>query len=243
MKDLIPEEGIIKPWVFFTNDAYLKMRSLVTTCKEEIAWHGVVRKASLSEYYIEDILVYPQTVTGVTVTSDQQAYSEWLYAHEDEVFNNLRLQGHSHVNMGTTPSGVDNALYEAILSQITDNDYYIFLITNKSGDVNIWIYDMAQNIIFEKEDITVRVLLQDQEQTLAEWTSKVIDTAITKRTPVVNKVQTGYYGRQEMTTDDIPGYSNFGAPKPVTYSNYEEWYKAQNKKNKKDKKNKKGGVQ
>ena len=40
--------------------------------------------------------------------------------------------GHSHVNMGTSPSSVDLNHQEEILRMLGDNDFYIFMIWNKS---------------------------------------------------------------------------------------------------------------
>ena len=77
-------------------------------------------------YLISDILVYPQEVTGSTVTTDQNEYEMWLMKQEDDVFNNIRMQGHSHVNMSTSPSSVDLNLYDGILSQL-DSDMFISL--------------------------------------------------------------------------------------------------------------------
>lgn len=111
-----------------------------------------------NEYYITDILVYPQKVTGATVNTDQEKYEMWLMQHEDEVFNNIRMQGHSHVNMGTTPSGVDETHQAKILEQLEDDMFYIFLIWNKSNSKFIKIYDLKKNILFETTDVSVEVL-------------------------------------------------------------------------------------
>jgi hypothetical protein len=143
------------------------MNALVKGSSDEIAWHGVVEK-NQSYYLIKEILVYPQTVTGATVVTDQNKYSMWLMEQPDEIFNNLRFQGHSHVNMGVSPSGVDQAWYDSILKQLTNQDYYIFLILNKRGDVTISLYDMPSNTIYDTDDINLSVLLED-ETTLNDW--------------------------------------------------------------------------
>ena len=107
-----------KATVYFTEIAWLKMQSLIREFDKEVAWHGLAFRGEdpeKDEYTITDILVYPQEVTGATVTSDQTKYQEWLMSHDDDVFNNIRMQGHSHVNMATNPSSVDLSLYERIL--------------------------------------------------------------------------------------------------------------------------------
>lgn len=150
-----------KATVYFTELAWLKMKTLVREFSKEVAWHGIAKRGddeSKDEYFIEDILVYPQEVTGATVSTDQEKYQTWLMGHDDEVFNNIRMQGHSHVNMGVTPSGVDTALYERILDQLDDDMFYIFMIWNKSDAKTVKIYDMKKNILFETSDVTVEVL-------------------------------------------------------------------------------------
>ena len=147
--------------IYFTEIAWLKMQTLIREFDKEVAWHGIASRGEdpeKDEYFITDIIVYPQTVTGVTVTTDQEEYENWLNGLEDDVFNNLRMQGHSHVNMGTTPSGVDNNLYESILGQLKSTMFYIFMIWNKKGEKTIKLYDMAKNVLFETADCTVSIL-------------------------------------------------------------------------------------
>ena len=159
-----------KATLIFTEKAYIKMLSLVQSFDKEVAWHGVAKRGDdpeKDEYIIENILVYPQEVTGATVTTDQEKYQTWLYSLEDEEFNNIRFQGHSHVNMGTTPSSVDTNLYEGILEQLEDDMFYIFLIWNKKNDRTIKIYDLKKNILFETSD--VEVLVYDGECGLLDF--------------------------------------------------------------------------
>lgn len=146
--------------VFFTRLAWSKMQALIQDTDKEIAWHGLAYRGEdgKDEYFITDILVYPQEVTGSTVTTDQEKYQMWLMGQEDDVFNNIRMQGHSHVNFGTTPSSVDNSLYDRILEQLDDSMFYIFLIYNKRGDKTFKIYDLAKNVLFETSDVTVKIL-------------------------------------------------------------------------------------
>ena len=153
-----------KATVYFTEIAWQKMQTLIREFDKEVAWHGLAYRGedpTKDEYTITDILVYPQEVTGATVTSDQEKYQSWLMEHDDEVFNNIRMQGHSHVNMSVTPSSVDLALYEKILEQLDDTMFYIFLIYNKSGSKTYMIYDMAKNVLFETADVTVEIIGDD----------------------------------------------------------------------------------
>lgn len=146
----------------FTEEAWLKMDTLVKNFSSEVAWHGVVNKSkngSGISYTVLDIIVFPQNVSGVTVETDQEAYEKWLYSEElNDVFDGIRMQGHSHVNMSVSPSGTDLEHQRKILGELEDDMFYIFLIQNKRGEQFIRIYDMEENAIFEAEDIDVEVL-------------------------------------------------------------------------------------
>lgn len=150
-----------KATVWFAEIAWKKFQALVKDFDKEVAWHGLAYRNSdpdKDEYYITDILVYPQEVTGATVTTDQSKYQTWLIDHDDETFNNIRMQGHSHVNMDVTPSSVDSTLYESILSQLDDTMFYIFMIWNKRGDKTCKIYDLAKNVLFDTADCEIKVV-------------------------------------------------------------------------------------
>ncbi|MCQ2968505.1 MAG: hypothetical protein MJ191_00010 [Clostridium sp.] len=155
--------------VYFTPKAWLKMWSLVHTEPKEIGWHGTVQKIDKYNYIIKDILMYPQYTTGVTVQTDDVEYGNWLIKElDDDTLNSLRFHGHSHVNMATTPSGVDDAWYQQILDSLNKNDFYIFMIANKREEFFIEIYDLENNAIYEKKDIDIVALLDD-DTSLQDW--------------------------------------------------------------------------
>ncbi len=180
----IVDKTIKKPELYFTADAYLKMITLVDSTTDEIGWHGVVERDG-HRFKVTDILVYPQIVTGSNIRTDQEAYNTWLMAQPDEIFNNIRYQGHSHVNFSVTPSdfgpGSDIHLYENILQTLRKTDYYIFMIINKRREVFVMIYDMSQNIVFEKEDITIYVMLSNG-QFLGNWHHTETEKHVLKQT-------------------------------------------------------------
>lgn len=154
--------GSHKAVVYFTPEAWAKMVMLVKEFDKEVAWHGVARRMddeSKDEYVISDILVYPQSVTGATVEMDTEDYAQWIMDNiEDERFNEIHMQGHSHVNMAPNPSSVDLTHQEEILNMLGDEDFYIFMIWNKSFVSNTKVYDMKKNILFENSDVTVKII-------------------------------------------------------------------------------------
>lgn len=144
--------------VIFTELAWLKMQSLVLNSDKEVGWHGLAKRGDENDtYIIYDILVYPQVVSAATVDTDQIEYQTWLMKQPDDIFNNLRMQGHSHVNMSCYPSNVDTGFYKEILDILDDTMFYIFMIWNKRGEKTIKIYDFAENIMFDTADCSVKI--------------------------------------------------------------------------------------
>lgn len=206
--------GVInrKATLYFREIAWTKMQALIREFDKEVAWHGVAKRGTdetKDEYFIDDIMVYPQEVTGATVNTDQEKYEMWLMQHDDEVFNNIRMQGHSHVNMGVSPSSVDTTHQEKILEQLEDDMFYIFVIWNKKNDKTIKIYDLAKNILFDTTDVDVMVVEDETgiEKFVRESKKMVIDKPITVYSGTNSKNTTYYNG----------------------YQNYSKIYEAENK--------------
>lgn len=180
--DLTKNEDALPPIVYITPEAFCKMKILVQKANDEIGWHGVMERLDKETYLISDILLYPQTVSGTTVTVDETKLANWQMTIPDEVFNNLRMQGHSHVNMAATPSGLDVNTYEKLLQGLDKTDgFYLMLILNKNGDCYKLLYDFAQNAIFENKEITLQCLLTDGENTLEDWYAENTTDNITKQ--------------------------------------------------------------
>lgn len=145
---------IVKPKIIISKEANFKMNTLIKRADGEIGWNGTVKREG-NVFTIEDIFVYPQKVGAATVTCDETETGNWLNSLPDDVFNNLRFQAHSHVNMGVSPSGTDNIMFSKYLETLDDDDFYIFMILNKKGDIYLEMYDKTQNIIFYKKDVEI----------------------------------------------------------------------------------------
>ena len=137
--------------------AYLKMVYLIDSYKGEVGWFGFVNRISEREFEVYDIAVYPQTVSGATVNTDEKDLGEWENELTDEQYMKKRFHGHSHVNFSPEPSGVDISDRNQKLSLIGDDDYYIFMIMNKRREYSAAIFDIANNIQYETDDIDVVV--------------------------------------------------------------------------------------
>ncbi len=147
--------------VLFAPDAYAKMLTLLHGFKSEVAWHGIVERRSDDCFVIKDIVVYPQTVSGVTVNTDQERYQQWLMNLDDDDACALRMQGHSHVDMPVTPSKVDLDNWELILSQLKREQFYIFMIYNKRLERTVKVYDLKTNTLYDGDDVRVAILAEN----------------------------------------------------------------------------------
>ena len=134
----------------------------------EVAWHGLVDRIDKTHFRITKILVYPQKVTGGTVNTDQEKYVNWQDGLDDESFNKLRFQGHSHVNMATNPSSVDMDKQWEMINSFGDDVFYIFMIWNKKRSYNVRVVDMAENVIYSGDDVKVTIGDADMKGFLTE---------------------------------------------------------------------------
>ena len=80
-----------------------------------------------------------------------------------DIWNNMRVWGHSHVNMSTSPSGQDDKQMETFLEN--ENNFFIRIIGNKKGDFKIDIYDYEVGVLYENmkfdvvydEDVRIKI--------------------------------------------------------------------------------------
>lgn len=167
-----------KPTIMVSVIADRKMRALVQQSDKEIGWHGTVSYDEESNtYLIEDIFVFPQEVTGTTVQSIDEQYGLWLMeTFDDEQFAKLRMHGHSHVNMGTSPSGIDTAYQETLTDRV--QDFYIFIILNKRDDYYVCLFDIANNLMYDKEDLYYDAEIEEVDA----WAKDAIATQVKTKT-------------------------------------------------------------
>ena len=207
----------LKADLYFMESAWLKMQKLVQGFDIEIGWYGVAHRVEDEEsaYCVTDILVYPQNITATTVDMDTDKCAEWFFENrEDERFDNIHFQGHSHVNMSTSPSGVDIGHQQDILDMLDDEGFYIFLIINKRGEKNLKIYDMQKNVLFEQKDITVSII---EEIGLEKFLEEAKNVAVKKTVSTATAPSSysgaynGYYG------GSYSGYQANSKPTAPTY--------------------------
>lgn len=138
-----PKVELKSPVLNFTGKAYAKMMSLVSSFTTEVAWYGIVRRESESLYHVEDILVHPQYVSGGRVQDADEEYSKWLVNiwKQGDLFERMKLHGHSHVNFQAAPSSLDIQNYQERTEQMNGSGLKIFMIWNKRNEFWISILD------------------------------------------------------------------------------------------------------
>lgn len=158
------------------------MDQLILQSSDEIAWHGFVTHPADNIYCWYDIIMYPQSNSAARSTSDDEEYTKWLIKQMNyKNFDELRLHGHSHVNMGCTPSGLDMSYRQDILANLRPNDFYIFLIANKKHTINIEIYDHATNVCYETADIDILITSLKDVEKAKSWAETAIKNNVKEK--------------------------------------------------------------
>lgn len=208
-------KGVKLPKIYITAEAYVKMMELVRQSPIEISWHGLVKRdIETNTYIIYDVLIFPQINSATTTTADEEGFAKWqmnLISDMDFPLEDLRMHGHSHVNMNVFSSGVDDQYQEDLLHKVQDGDYYIFLIFNKKSEICALLYDYNQNILFETKDIFLDILGNSNNE-LCTWASYAIQENCKEATKVLPKnskyTQSAYYGNWDDYFDgedwDVP---------------------------------------
>ncbi len=146
-----PEVGIKglsklgKP-IVFSRLAYDKQNYFIAHCDKEISWLGLVEETE-KEFYVEDVILFQQEVSGAQTEIKEEDiakfFEELIEEHgEDSALNEflpkLKFWGHSHVNMGVSPSGTDDTTLKYMFRP--EMDFFIRVIANKKGDLKADLY-------------------------------------------------------------------------------------------------------
>ena len=203
-----------RPKLQFTAETFTQMMYLVKQCSEEIGWLGRVIRDDLT-FTIDKLYVFPQLVTGASVTPNETKYVHWNMQLSNDEIKTLRFHGHSHVHMGVFASATDTGMYNSQLAELKKDDFYIFLITNKKGDFIYWIYDLADNIVYEKEDIDFDIIDFDGKS-YKEWANTQIKTFVETEKPHYNTHISNY----NQSGSDENFYARYGYEDMYDFDNY-----------------------
>ena len=152
---MLKEPAKDKIVICFTPQAYLRSQLLVKNYVGEVGWHGLIRKVDEKTYLVYDIMVYPQVVSGAR-TLDPTETNEW-YDKYDDVLEFMHFQAHSHNTMSTTASTTDINYFTNTVKNMDGHGFKLFQIWNKSGDINSFFYDLDNNLLYDRNDIEIRI--------------------------------------------------------------------------------------
>lgn len=222
-------EQFIVPVILIDEVALNKMFVYVAECPDEIGWLGTATfDNSENIYTIHDVYLFKQQVHATTTEIKPEGLE--LFATEIleqpngiEIWNNIRMWGHSHVNMGLTPSAQDNKQMQEF-SQI-GQEWFIRLIANKKGELCVDLFHYEKGLYFtnvpweilEEEDPSNEVEIL-RAQILAM--QRELDLAVTAK---VTRIKTGIVAEMKEKVSKIT-YTKPVSTIPVQ-SSYNEQYK------------------
>lgn len=160
------------PSVYYTPKAWAKIWHTVDSVSTEVSWLGCVEKLG-NDFLVTDIFVPKQEVTQTTTDILPEAEASLLYelVSNDICPSTLTLWGHSHVNMGVTPSGTDE---QEVEDRLENSEMLIRTIHNKHREIKCDIYLPQEDLIFENVNSYIYVPELSTED-LADLNTKIKD--------------------------------------------------------------------
>lgn len=180
----------LQPRIGITSDALAKMSQYVDQCKDEIGWLGTAYKLNTNTYYIKDTYLLEQEVHGTTteITPEGlEAFATKLLEQGEagnEIWNNMKMWGHSHVNMEVFASGQDDKQMETFAE--SGHDWFIRLISNKKGEIKVDLYNYETGIIYNNTPWVE--MLNDDELTI----QREIDALYAKLDTIAEEREAAY---------------------------------------------------
>ena len=153
--------------LIITSHAWAKLMAFIHLIGDyEISGFGKIerREDTPTTFYVTDFDIIKQTVEGAYVESDEDAVMDFIMRTPADQREQWTLDWHSHVNMGTTPSGTDWSNYGDMLSARMGKQFPA-IVVNKQGNVSAYqIMTEARHetitVKLEQEDIPEGILLQ-----------------------------------------------------------------------------------
>lgn len=202
-----------KPIVLFSSDAILKMKLYTKEVNDEVGWLGTVNKIG-NNYYVSDVFLFEQDVHGTTTEITPEGlttFAEEILQEEDgvEKWNNMKLWGHSHVNMGVFASSQDDKQIKELKA---NTDFFIRVIMNKKDEIKIDIVDddvVVENADFAEinnQDVTNLLKLIEEakaqieemklkrEEELAVEVKKEVKEKVREKRSAITAIGMGHYG-------------------------------------------------
>mgnify|MGYP005838547743 CR=1 FL=1 len=217
------------PKVIFTPKVIKDIETIVDICNDEVGWLGVVKQKKPNEYLIEKILITKQEVHSSTCEMMPEGLHELADILDIEELGCLKFWGHSHHDMGVSPSSQDNEQAESLVE--SSEDIFIRGIFNKKGEVGLSFYDKRNKIIIDDIPFTIDIGIDDYEKYKKEWEA-VIEKNVSKMSFYNNDNNSkfNYYNDDYYNDSFLPDYyKKFGKnDKNHKKKDYQDYFKKNN---------------
>ena len=208
--------------LYISSKAWYKLVAFINLVGDyEISGFGRIQRLKCNDGVDHDIVtdfdIIKQEVKAAYVESDEDAILEFLMKLPNDQRSEWTLDWHSHVNMGTTPSGTDWENYSDMLKARMGKQFPI-MIVNKKGSVT------SYQIINESRHEPIKVSVFEQqlpdneiEELYNECKVKVEELCTRPAITTTTKKQVGFNndrwaGRQ--------GYDYYDYDYDYSYGNY-----------------------
>jgi hypothetical protein len=179
------------PSILISKEAYDTMFYIVSESPEEVSWLGTVRRDGMT-FLIEEVFLFDQEVSGTHTRMDPESVGAFFAQLASqpggvEKANAIRFWGHSHVNMGVTPSGSygrgDYGDLSCMYRFGESAEYFIMGIANKQGNFRfeIFFYDTGVRVV----DVEWSLYEPEQGELRAKI-AKELEQKVRRPAPVVN---------------------------------------------------------
>lgn len=188
--DIIKE---VLPTIYISKDALIKMKLYIDKCSDEIGWLGTVSQNE-NDFLIEDVLLFDQEVHSTTTEITPEglsSFAEEILKEENgvDLWNSIKMWGHSHVNMGVSPSGQDDS--QMVTFKDSGHDWFIRVIANKKGDMKVDLYRYDLGVAY-KDLPFIELLTTDEyeiKKEIIELQNKLDELSKTNVEKLVPEVQ------------------------------------------------------
>ena len=204
-----------EPIVLININALNKMKEYIRQSNKEIGWLGTVVKEN-GMYNILDVYLFKQEVHETTTEITTDGLNEFameILSQEDgmEIWNNMKMWGHSHVNMSTSPSVQDDNQMDLFTQNA--NDFFIRIIANKKDEFRIDIWDYEKGVIYEKLNYIIDYgkdaeLIQELQMKIFKLQSIIDDKTNVKKEMIDEVAKEIKEKVKEKTFKTYPTYNN-----------------------------------
>lgn len=208
---------ILTPRIRLTPRVYHDMLHIVDEAEKEIGWLGTVDVSEFggrTYYRLDEIYIVEQEVSHTETGLDEEGQAKLAEAllkepNGLELVNRLRFWGHSHVRMGVSPSGQDDAQME----HFRENgcDWFVRAIANKNGKIKFDVFDFESGILFE--DVPWAIEYEEEEDRRDYWKDQIKEK-VTEKTYVYKSgkpwrggKKSGSYGGYPSKPSSVPSHS------------------------------------